>query len=64
MASKLVQINKQMTCSVCLEVFKTPKMLPCLHSFCKECLEEVTKTCIVETEGKTLNSIMCSLTCM
>src|SRR5580693_9487921 len=27
-------------CSICLEPFKKPKALPCLHTFCLECLEK------------------------
>ena len=34
-------LNKELTCAICLELFKTPKMLPCLHTFCKSCLEGV-----------------------
>ena len=30
--------SKALQCSICLDRFKTPKMLPCLHRFCKECL--------------------------
>jgi len=26
------------TCSICLEVFDTPKSLPCIHGFCLKCL--------------------------
>ncbi|XP_071836446.1 uncharacterized protein [Apostichopus japonicus] len=26
-------------CSICLDLFKEPKLLPCLHRFCKQCLE-------------------------
>ena len=33
-------VRKHLTCSICLEVFKKPKTLPCLHSFCEACLEE------------------------
>ncbi|XP_060071215.1 E3 ubiquitin-protein ligase TRIM56-like [Ylistrum balloti] len=25
-------------CSICLEQFRTPRSLPCLHTFCEECL--------------------------
>ena len=27
-----------LTCEICQEVFKDPRMLPCSHSFCKHCL--------------------------
>ena len=27
-----------LTCSICFEIFKNPKMLPCQHTFCKHCL--------------------------
>ena len=43
MASKSLAkgLNKELTCPICLELFKTPKLLPCLHSFCKECLQDM-----------------------
>ena len=34
-------LNKELTCSICLELFKTPKMLPCLHTFCEKCLKQI-----------------------
>lgn len=27
-------------CSICLSAFKVPKLLPCFHTFCLECLDE------------------------
>ncbi|XP_078674717.1 uncharacterized protein LOC144912855 [Branchiostoma floridae x Branchiostoma belcheri] len=27
-------------CTICLEPFKDPKILPCIHTFCKDCLEK------------------------
>ena len=34
-------LNKELTCAICLELFKTPKMLPCLHTFCEKCLKQI-----------------------
>jgi len=28
------------TCELCSELFTDPRMLPCLHSFCKKCLQK------------------------
>ncbi|CAH1248249.1 TRIM2 [Branchiostoma lanceolatum] len=28
-----------LTCPVCQELYKDPKLLPCLHTFCRKCLE-------------------------
>ncbi|XP_078000324.1 E3 ubiquitin-protein ligase TRIM45-like [Glandiceps talaboti] len=43
MASKelsvLEKVNENfLLCGICLERYKTPKLLPCLHSFCESCL--------------------------
>ncbi|XP_035675219.1 tripartite motif-containing protein 2-like [Branchiostoma floridae] len=36
-----------LVCQVCLEDFKQPKMLPCLHTFCQPCLEKLLATELV-----------------
>ena len=37
------EINKQLCCAVCFEQFKEPKVLPCLHTYCKGCLVKLVK---------------------
>ena len=42
--SKLVEreaerIRKEITCTVCGYLFTEPKTIPCLHTFCKQCIE-------------------------
>ena len=38
-SSDLLKLEEQLKCSVCLDLYTNPKTLPCLHSFCQECLE-------------------------
>ena len=33
-------LRKEAECALCLETVNNPKTLPCLHSFCLECLEK------------------------
>lgn len=47
---KLVQeIEGELTCTICLGMFVDPKVLPCLHTYCKKCVERIAHS----------NSIVC-----
>ena len=37
--SGLLKLEEQLTCPVCLDLYTNPKILPCHHSLCQECLE-------------------------
>ena len=39
----LKKISEQLTCPVCLEAYKKPKVLDCHHVFCCKCLEGLTR---------------------
>lgn len=40
-ANPLLQLKEQVTCSVCLEVYKHPKSLTCHHAFCIVCIDRL-----------------------
>lgn len=35
--------DDEVTCSLCLDDFKDPRILPCFHTYCKLCLDELIK---------------------
>ncbi|XP_066283744.1 tripartite motif-containing protein 2-like [Branchiostoma lanceolatum] len=37
------QIRDELSCSICLELFTRPKVLPCQHTFCQDCLQELAR---------------------
>ena len=37
----LEKLEEEITCPVCQEHFRVPKILPCLHYYCKECVRQL-----------------------
>ncbi|KAK7506444.1 hypothetical protein BaRGS_00002556, partial [Batillaria attramentaria] len=33
--------SEALKCALCLEIFKLPKLLPCFHTFCEQCLKNL-----------------------
>ena len=50
MESLLVNLKKQLTCSICLDTYTEPKTISCLHTFCCECLEKHAR--VSQKQGK------------
>ena len=40
----LNNLHEEVSCSVCMNTFTDPKQLPCLHSFCLHCLNDILRT--------------------
>ncbi|KAI6229187.1 RING finger protein nhl-1 [Aphelenchoides besseyi] len=40
----LEKIEQLLTCSICLDRYKTPKLLPCQHTYCLPCLDSYVDT--------------------
>ena len=37
----LKKLEDQLTCAICLDAFKDPKLLQCFHIYCKDCLKKL-----------------------
>ena len=37
------ELEHEVTCPICLNHFQEPKVLPCLHYYCKGCIEVMAK---------------------
>ena len=40
-SSALEKLKEQLTCAICLDLYTSPKILSCFHSFCQQCLESL-----------------------
>ena len=51
------QIEEEITCSICGDLFTDPKTIPCLHTFCKRCIERSIES------NKKMAAIVCCPLC-
>ncbi|XP_063402055.1 E3 ubiquitin-protein ligase TRIM45-like [Mytilus trossulus] len=48
-----------LTCTICLETFKVPKYLPCLHTFCETCIHTYILSTVKEDKLETFKCPIC-----
>ncbi|XP_071133539.1 E3 ubiquitin-protein ligase TRIM45-like [Mytilus edulis] len=48
-----------LTCTICLETFKVPKYLPCLHTFCETCIHTYIVSSVKEGKPETFKCPIC-----
>ena len=41
LAETLELLGKQVQCPICLEIYRDPKALACLHAYCRECIHQL-----------------------
>ena len=60
----VTEVQSLLVCDVCKQTINEPKILPCCHSFCKACLENLTTQDEddVDGEGKKLDCPTCRST--
>ena len=39
----LAELKREVTCAICQEYYTKPKLLPCYHYFCKECILQLVR---------------------
>lgn len=52
--STMESLKQDLTCSMCFELFINPKALPCLHTFCRDCLHKyiISQATVITQHGK------------
>ncbi|KAK3598927.1 hypothetical protein CHS0354_036241 [Potamilus streckersoni] len=52
-------LSEDLNCPLCLKVFRSPRRLPCLHSFCQDCLQSHISNIVFKRSIKQLCCPIC-----
>ncbi|NWI87342.1 TRI59 protein, partial [Pitta sordida] len=53
------RLEEELTCAVCYSIFAEPRVLPCSHTFCRDCLEELLQHSSGSCPGRRLRCPSC-----
>src|SRR6218665_2281700 len=56
-SSTTTQLTDVTECCICLKTFTDPRMLPCIHTFCFQCLQEM----VDKSDKKPGDTILCPM---
>ena len=54
-SKSLQKLDDELTCPLCTQHFREPKVLPCLHYYCKACIADLIKS----AKGRPFNCPEC-----
>ena len=55
LSKSLQKLDEELTCPLCTQHFREPKVLPCLHYCCKTCIADLIKS----ANGRPFNCPKC-----
>ena len=53
------KLDAQLTCAICLERYKDPRILPCHHVYCKDCIDGIPPDAVERKEIRQHNIVRC-----
>ncbi|NXO12763.1 TRI59 protein, partial [Oriolus oriolus] len=53
------RLEEELTCAICYEIFEEPRVLPCSHTFCRECLQDLLQPSAEFPGGSCLSCPSC-----
>ncbi|XP_071135986.1 tripartite motif-containing protein 2-like [Mytilus edulis] len=55
-------VEDELICALCLEIYSDPRLLPCYHTFCKTCIEQLVNKGEEKGKFKFINCPLCRST--
>ncbi|NXB64592.1 TRI59 protein, partial [Struthidea cinerea] len=53
------RLEEELTCAICYDIFEEPRVLPCSHTFCRVCLQDLLQPSAEFPSGRCLSCPTC-----